>query len=101
MTGSFLRAAPRSMSFISVSINYMARQPLFGAARIPSIAIGDVQVSDVSVLDLREVVAGNKRLKRKLHPLSFRSLTLNPLKLRPLNWAAALAACCPRVTATT
>ena len=36
-----------------------------------------------------------KRLKRKLRPLSFRSLNPNPLKLRPLNWAAALAACCP------
>ena len=43
---------------LELDINYMARQPLFGAARIPSIAIGDVQVSDVSVLDLREVVAG-------------------------------------------
>ena len=35
---------------LELDINYMARQPLFGAARIPSIAIGDVQVSDVSVL---------------------------------------------------
>ena len=43
---------------LELDINYMARQPLFGAARIPSIAIGDVQVSDVPVLDLREVVAG-------------------------------------------
>ena len=34
-------------------------------------------------------------VKRKLRPPSFRSLTLNPLKLRPLNWATALAACCP------
>ena len=34
-------------------------------------------------------------VKRKLHPPSFCSLTLNPLKLRPLNWAPALAACCP------
>ena len=43
---------------LELDINYMARQPLFGAQRIPSIAIGDVQASDVPVLDLREVVAG-------------------------------------------
>ena len=36
-----------------------------------------------------------KPLKPKLRPLSFRSLNPNPLKLKPLNWAAALAACCP------
>ena len=34
-------------------------------------------------------------LKHKPHPPSFRSLTLRPLKLSPLNVAAALAACCP------
>lgn len=43
---------------LELDINYMARQPLFGVARIPSIAIGDVQASNVPVLDLREVVAG-------------------------------------------
>ena len=43
---------------LELDVNYMARQPLFGASRIPSIAIDDVQASDVPVLDLREVVAG-------------------------------------------
>ena len=36
-----------------------------------------------------------KLLKRKPRPLSFHSSNLTPLKLRPLNWAAALAAGCP------
>src|SRR3546814_8355847 len=36
----------------------MARQPLFGAARMGSRPLGDMQASDVLVLDLHEIIAG-------------------------------------------
>ena len=45
-------------SSLEIDLNYMARQPLFGMARMRSIPLGDVQVKDVFVLDLHEVVAG-------------------------------------------
>ena len=45
-------------SSLEIDLNYMARQPLFGMARMRSIPLGDVQVKDVLVLDLHEVVAG-------------------------------------------
>ena len=44
-------------SSLEIDLNYMARQPLFGMARMRSIPLGDVQVKDVFVLDLHEVVA--------------------------------------------
>jgi predicted nucleotidyltransferase component of viral defense system len=43
---------------LELDVNYMARQPLFGAARMPSVAIGDMRANDVLVLDLHEIVAG-------------------------------------------
>ncbi len=39
-------------------INYMARQPLFGVARVSSVALGDMSARDVLVLDLQEIIAG-------------------------------------------
>ena len=45
-------------SSLEIDLNYMARQPLFGMARMRSLPLGDVQVKDVLVLDLHEVVAG-------------------------------------------
>lgn len=36
----------------------MARQPLFGAARMESVPLSDMRASDVLVLDLHEIVAG-------------------------------------------
>ena len=45
-------------SSLEIDLNYMARQPLFGMARMRSIPLCDVQVKDVLVLDLHEVVAG-------------------------------------------
>ena len=39
-------------------MNYMARQPLFGMARMESLPLGDMRASDVLVLDLHEIVAG-------------------------------------------
>ncbi len=41
-----------------IDVNYMARQPLFGLARMESLPIGDQQASNVLVLDLHEIVAG-------------------------------------------
>jgi len=43
---------------IEVDVNYMSRQPLFGAAPMSSIDLGGTRAIDVPVLDLHEVVAG-------------------------------------------
>ena len=43
---------------LELDVNYMARQPLFGAARMESRPLGEIQASGVLVLDLHEVVAG-------------------------------------------
>ena len=43
---------------LELDINYMARQPLFGVARVSSVALGDMSASDVLVLDLQEIIAG-------------------------------------------
>ena len=39
-------------------MNYVARQPLFGATRMESRPLGEIRVSNVLVLDLHEIVAG-------------------------------------------
>lgn len=43
---------------LELDVNYMARQPLFGAVRMESRSLGDIRASGVLVLDLHEVVAG-------------------------------------------
>ena len=43
---------------LEIDVNYMARQPLFGMARIGSLPLGDMRVTDALVLDLHEIVAG-------------------------------------------
>ena len=43
---------------LEMDVNYMARQPLFGAIRMESRFLGRVRTSRVLVLDLHEVVAG-------------------------------------------
>jgi predicted nucleotidyltransferase component of viral defense system len=43
---------------LELDVNYMARQPLFGAARMESVPLSDMRASDVLVLDLHEIVAG-------------------------------------------
>ena len=43
---------------LEVDISYMARQPLFGAARMNSVSLGDMRANDVLVLDIHEIVAG-------------------------------------------
>ena len=43
---------------LELDVNYMARQPLFGAVRMESRALGEFRANSVLVLDLHEVVAG-------------------------------------------
>ncbi len=43
---------------LEVDVNYMARQPLFGMARMESLPLGRMRAKDVLVLDLHEIVAG-------------------------------------------
>ena len=43
---------------LELDLNYMARQPLFGAARMESRILGRVGTERVLVLDLHEIVAG-------------------------------------------
>jgi hypothetical protein len=43
---------------LELDVNYMARQPLFGAARMDSGALGDIRARNILVLDLHEIVAG-------------------------------------------
>ena len=43
---------------LELDMNYMMRQPLFGAARMASCPLGNIQADGVLVLDLHEIVAG-------------------------------------------
>ena len=43
---------------LELDMNYMVRQPLFGAARMASRPFGNIQADGVLVLDLHEIVAG-------------------------------------------
>lgn len=43
---------------LELDINFMMRQPLFGAARISSAPLGDRQARDVLVIDIHEIIAG-------------------------------------------
>jgi len=43
---------------LELDVNYMARQPLFGAARMDSSVLGDIRARNILVLDLHEIVAG-------------------------------------------
>src|SRR3546814_19469439 len=43
---------------LELDVNYMARQPLFGAARMESVPLSDMRASDVLVLDIPEIVPG-------------------------------------------
>jgi predicted nucleotidyltransferase component of viral defense system len=43
---------------LEVDVNYMARQPLFGTARMSSAALGGLRADNALVLDIHEIVAG-------------------------------------------
>ncbi|MFZ5617223.1 MAG: nucleotidyl transferase AbiEii/AbiGii toxin family protein [Pseudomonadota bacterium] len=45
-------------SVLELDINYMMRQPLFGALRMDSAIIGETRANDVLVIDRHEIVAG-------------------------------------------
>jgi predicted nucleotidyltransferase component of viral defense system len=42
---------------LELDINYMARQPLFGAARMDSVPLGEARANTVLVLNLHEIAA--------------------------------------------
>jgi predicted nucleotidyltransferase component of viral defense system len=59
--GKWLARFPSTLgggATLELDINYMARQPLFGAARMDSVQLGETQANAVLVLDLHEIVAG-------------------------------------------
>ena len=72
---------------LEVDVNYMARQPLFGANRMSSVDIGGVQASGVLVLDLHEIVAG--KLVALLDRCTGRDLfdARRILSINDLDWA--------------
>lgn len=43
---------------LELDVNYMAREPLFGAERMESRNIGGIQVNGILILNLHEIVAG-------------------------------------------
>ena len=43
---------------LEVDLNFMARQPLFGAAPMDSVRLADMHATNVLVLDIHEIVAG-------------------------------------------
>ena len=43
---------------IEIDINYLCRGPLYGVDRMPSVAIGSYQATNVPVLDIHEIIAG-------------------------------------------
>jgi hypothetical protein len=43
---------------IEIDINYLYRSPLYGVVRMPSAIVGSYQATNVSVLDIHEIVAG-------------------------------------------
>lgn len=59
--GKWLAVHPSALGgngTIEVDINYMMRQPLFGAARMNSVPLGAARAKDVLVIDLHETIAG-------------------------------------------
>ena len=80
---------------LELDMNYMMRQPLFGATRMASCPLGNIRADGVLVLDLHEVVAGkivalvDRRAARDLFDAR------RILSIKSLNWrwikAAVLA----------
>jgi len=59
--GKWLAVHPSALGgngTIEVDINFMMRQPLFGAARRNSIQLGAAHAKNVMVIDLHEIIAG-------------------------------------------
>lgn len=77
---------------LEVDVNYMARQPLFGAAVMNSIDFGGARANGVPVLDLHEIVAG--KLVALIDRRAARDLfdARRILAIEGLDWAAIKAA---------
>ena len=85
---------------LEVDINYMARQPLFGATRMESRNLGGLQASGILVLDIHEIVAGkivaliDRRTARDLFDAR-RILSIERLDWVKIKTAVlAIGACC-------
>jgi hypothetical protein len=77
---------------LELDVNYMARQPLFGAARMGSRPLGEVQASDVLVLDLNEIVAGKLVALVDRHAARDLFDARRILSIEGLDWGAIKAA---------
>jgi len=77
---------------LELDMNYMARQPLFGAARIPSVPLGELRASDVLVLDLHEIVAGKLVALFDRHAARDLFDARRILSIKGLDWKAIKAA---------
>ncbi|NJM35950.1 MAG: nucleotidyl transferase AbiEii/AbiGii toxin family protein [Rhodomicrobium sp.] len=76
---------------LELDVNYTMRQPLFGATRMRSAALGGVQANDVLVLGLQEIIAG--KLVALFDRNAARDLfdARRILSLEGLDWAAIKA----------
>ena len=77
---------------LELDVNYMARQPLFGATRMDSILLGGTRATDILVLNLEEIVAG--KLVALLDRNAGRDLfdARRILSINDLNWDRIKAA---------
>ncbi|GGB64175.1 hypothetical protein GCM10011505_50830 [Tistrella bauzanensis] len=86
---------------LELDVNYMARQPLFGAGRMESRPLGEMRTSDVLVLDLHEIVAGklvalvDRRAARDLFDAR-RILSIDGLDWRQIKAAVLAIGACGR-----
>lgn len=80
---------------LELDVNYMARQPLFGAVRMESRPLGEFRANSVLVLDLHEVVAGKVVALIDRHAARDLFDTRRILSIKGLDWrwikAAVLA----------
>ena len=99
---SSFRSALGGHANLEVDLNFMARQPLFGAARMQSVEFSGISATDILVLDLHEIVAGklvalfDRCTGRDLFDLS-RILLIDVLDWRKIKAAVlAFGACAHR-----
>lgn len=77
---------------MEVDVNYMMRQPLFGAARMSSVPLGNVRTDGILVLDLHEIVAGKLVALMDRHAARDLFDARRILSIEGLDWAAIKAA---------
>ena len=99
---SSFRSALGGHANLEVDLNFMARQPLFGATRMQSVEFSSISATDILVLDLHEIVAGklvalfDRCTGRDLFDLS-RILLIDVLDWRKIKAAVlAFGACAHR-----